>query len=711
MEDFISLFLFLSLVALCILVNLLRNLFENIHSSREAKLNIKRLEKENYDRECKKFVALNKEYEEKNAHLTKSISDFKNIAQQGVEYYPALAAIMADLETLYYERSAKFLASKPHPAFTESKRIQELRVDTQRILAEKKLFEYKLLYITKLYPQLNGILSQNYNVADALPLLSAPSDYTVDHHNDEIDRTYDELCKANDQIRALKAELEKAGMQTQEAYEKLRNANDQILSLKAELERANAHNEESDYAASISIEEHKNYLDSIYVDSINKATFEERQRNQRALSEWISRQNDDAPLIPQNFIDKYSQSMLSDRLDKAVFDEISVSSQLSISCTISSGDNTYTTSLTSCTCPDHTIRHVVCKHMLALAAYVHAFTPYEGNINDLLDDIICNKQILTENRISNEKALQENKKIIKALEEKQQTYPYLAELIANYRAAKINARVRDPSTKRELISHIKTLEKEKAMMQNQIAVYEYMFPILHDFKEVPPQNLEKAIANADGTGFQYQWLSPDEYAALTSHEKQQRWIDRYFRGRSNNAWEAGIKYERYIGYLCESEGYRVKYSGALLKLNDMGRDLIVSKGKKIYIIQCKRFSDSKEIHENHLFQLFGSVTHYATEHPDKNVVGVFVTSAALSPVASECAKSLSILCFEHISFKEYPIIKCNISRNGEKIYHLPFDQQYDTITIEASKGESYVSTVEEAEANGYRHAMRHLFSN
>jgi hypothetical protein len=522
---------------------------------------------------------------------------------------------------------------------------------------------------------------------------------------------YEKLRNANDQILSLKAELEKAGMQTQEAYEKLRNANDQILSLKAELERANAHNEESDYAASIAIEEHKNYLDSIYVDSINKATFEERQRNQRALSEWISRQNDDAPLIPQNFIDKYAQSMLSDRLDKAVFDEISVSSQLSISCTISSGDNTYTTSLTSCTCPDHTIRHVVCKHMLALAAYVHAFTPYEGNINELLDDIICNKQILTENRISNEKALQENKKIIKALEEKQQTYPYLAELIANYRAAKINARVREPSTKRELISHIKTLEKEKAMMQNQIAVYEYMFPILHDFKEVSPQNLEKAISNSQETGFQYQWLSPDEYAALTDIQKQQQWIERYFRGRSKNSWEAGIKYERYIGYLCESEGYRVKYSGALLKLNDMGRDLIVSKGKKIYIIQCKRFSDSKEIHENHLFQLFGSVTHYATEHPDKNVVGVFVTSAALSPVASECAKSLSILCFEHISFKEYPIIKCNISRNGEKIYHLPFDQQYDTITIEASKGESYVSTVEEAEANGYRHAMRHLFSN
>jgi len=53
------------------------------------------------------------------------------------------------------------------------------------------------------------------------------------------------------------------------------------------------------------------------------------------------------------------------------------------------------------------------------------------------------------------------------------------------------------------------------------------------------------------------------------------------------------------------------------------------------------------------------------------------------------------------------MIKCNISsKNKEKIFHLPFDQQYDRINIDISKGEKYVSTVKEAEDLGFRKAKR-----
>ena len=43
----------------------------------------------------------------------------------------------------------------------------------------------------------------------------------------------------------------------------------------------------------------------------------------------------------------------------------------------------------------------------------------------------------------------------------------------------------------------------------------------------------------------------------------------------------------------------------------------------------------------------------------------------------------------------------------EKIYHLPFDQQYDRIAIDAGKGECYTATVKEAEKLGFRRAFRH----
>ena len=46
-------------------------------------------------------------------------------------------------------------------------------------------------------------------------------------------------------------------------------------------------------------------------------------------------------------------------------------------------------------------------------------------------------------------------------------------------------------------------------------------------------------------------------------------------------------------------------------------------------------------------------------------------------------------------------------RNGEKIYHLPFDQQYDKTKLEKKYGEFYCKTVKEAEDSGFRRAFRH----
>jgi hypothetical protein len=52
---------------------------------------------------------------------------------------------------------------------------------------------------------------------------------------------------------------------------------------------------------------------------------------------------------------------------------------------------------------------------------------------------------------------------------------------------------------------------------------------------------------------------------------------------------------------------------------------------------------------------------------------------------------------------------CQATRPGavsERIYHLPFDQQYDTTVIEPQRGEQYVVTVAEAAAAGFRRAWR-----
>lgn len=44
---------------------------------------------------------------------------------------------------------------------------------------------------------------------------------------------------------------------------------------------------------------------------------------------------------------------------------------------------------------------------------------------------------------------------------------------------------------------------------------------------------------------------------------------------------------------------------------------------------------------------------------------------------------------------------------GTKIYHLPFDQQYDKTKLEKKYGELYCKTVKEAEDAGFRRAFRY----
>ena len=94
------------------------------------------------------------------------------------------------------------------------------------------------------------------------------------------------------------------------------------------------------------------------------------------------------------------------------------------------------------------------------------------------------------------------------------------------------------------------------------------------------------------------------------------------------------------------------------------------------------------------------------EHPAKTVSGTFTTTTTLSERARQFAAQLDIHVEEDVPLADYPRIKCNIGRDGQRIYHLPFDQQYDTTIIEPEKGERWVATVAEAEALGFRRAWR-----
>ena len=260
------------------------------------------------------------------------------------------------------------------------------------------------------------------------------------------------------------------------------------------------------------------------------------------------------------------------------------------------------------------------------------------------------------------------------------------------------------------------LRRELKRAQWVLALYEFHFPWLAELRDIEVElayveaepELDHVDDASDGPGPAdpaQRFLSKDEYAALTESERNQRALDRYLVSRKT-PWQVGRDYERYVGYLREQAGAKVTYQGIFAGLDDLGRDLICETTAGIEVVQCKRWSTRKTIHEKHVFQLFGTVVAMRIEHPDATVNGTFTTTTTLSERARQFARHLGIRIEEGVPLADYPRIKCNMSRGGQRIYHLPFDQQYDTTIIEPDKGEHWATTVADAERLGFRRAWR-----
>lgn len=262
-------------------------------------------------------------------------------------------------------------------------------------------------------------------------------------------------------------------------------------------------------------------------------------------------------------------------------------------------------------------------------------------------------------------------------------------------------------------------KKFSELLKNRISLYEAEAPWLIELVEFPVKDIiiglqqeaelkKNFVAERDPSSI---FVTSAEWNNLNSTQRHQLALDRYWEGRQKNAWLAGLQYERFIGFTYEQSGFDVQYHGATRGVADLGIDLICAKDNKVQLIQCKRLSAEKGIpvRENVVAQIFGASIFYAYQNSIKreDVTPVIITTYELSDQAKEFASALGVVFREGKSLERYPCIKCNISENsGEKIYHLPFDQQYDSTRIEKSKGEQYAMTIVDAEKLGFRRAFK-----
>lgn len=207
------------------------------------------------------------------------------------------------------------------------------------------------------------------------------------------------------------------------------------------------------------------------------------------------------------------------------------------------------------------------------------------------------------------------------------------------------------------------------------------------------------------------YLSQEEYSKLSDTERSQLALDRYINSRNKSKWQIGRDYEMSCAFQLREKNYNVEMHGIKYGYDDLGRDLIAidPTSTRTLIIQCKNWSSERVLHENIVMQLYGTTILYQIDNnmfkDDIIPVLMIPTYSKISEVATKFAKRLGVRIIR-MDYKEFPRIKCNIN-NGEKIYHLPFDQQYDRTEIK-NIGECYCITVQEAVNKGFRRAKRHF---
>jgi len=363
----------------------------------------------------------------------------------------------------------------------------------------------------------------------------------------------------------------------------------------------------------------------------------------------------------------------------------------------------------------------------------------------------------------NEKTQKDKEEILKIAKQKSMGFPWLAEAYADYFALKdgeLEKYLKDKKYPAYTASaNVKIIKNEKRELTktNKIITYklnyfEKLFPWLSELiaenedEEIPVRiDDDGTVDNVDNNEDRVKnFLTSEEYKSLPSVEKNQKALDRYLENRNKSKWAIGRDYEMYVGYLYEQKGYSIEYKGIVDGFDDLGRDIIATKDDEVCIIQCKYWARYKEIHEKHIFQLFGTTMEYwinnyrATRERfnlftqnlrnnkkskkfeqfarflnENKLRPIFFTSTNLSDKAKEMANALNVEVMENEPIGKFPRIKCNTNYDefgsNTKIYHLPMDQQYDRTIITKSKGEFYAFTVKEAEDTGFRRAFKHRF--
>lgn len=128
------------------------------------------------------------EYE---AEWEKQKSEYEKMIKDGIDYYPHLAAIKADLLTIHFDNTISYLENKSHPAISAAENIRYFKKETQEAIEKCTNMKYKFQYLILLYPELKELLSKKINPSDIQRLTSAIE--ALQAENDLLKKQFEEI--------------------------------------------------------------------------------------------------------------------------------------------------------------------------------------------------------------------------------------------------------------------------------------------------------------------------------------------------------------------------------------------------------------------------------------------------------------------------------------------------------------------------------------
>jgi len=383
------------------------------------------------------------------------------------------------------------------------------------------------------------------------------------------------------------------------------------------------------------------------------------------------------------------------------------------------------------------IENEILENSKKLESKIFEFNSKSRLIEDKIEKKVKELEIKEKNIISQTNDLNEKINVFKSIyNETFQSISWLTDKYADFQFLLESSKIVFPKFKRnancseaqkEFAKENKKLRKRNIELEIQLKQIQNLLP---DFDDIIEENIDidlledVNVETEDKINF---LVSDAEQIKLSKQEILQLALNKYIQRKKTNS-AIGKEYERYIGHLYEEKGYSVEYHGIKYGFEDLGIDLICTKKQEVLLIQCKYWKKSSSIKENAINQLFGTSIKYFINNYDnyqetfKNTLfqnseipfssqfqPIFITTTKLTDTATEFAKILKIKILEIPFEKDYPRIKCNIGKdidgNQTKIYHLPFDQQYDKVQ-NLKNGGFNANTIIEAESKGYRKAFR-----